>query len=64
MKDDSLVTYRVSAIGSGYPVKAEPHQSMDIVWASQMCWFAPGQRVLIEDDKGNHKIFVREETSK
>ena len=64
MKDDNLVTYQVSAIGRSYPVKVEPNQGMDIVWASQMCWFAPGQRVLIEDDKGNHKIFVREETSR
>ena len=52
--------FKISVIGKTYSVEADEGRSMDIIWASQKCWVSPGTRVLIEDEKGNHKIFVKE----
>lgn len=55
-----MTTYKVSPIRNGYEVTAPSGKTLDAVWSCEKCWFQPGQRVLIEDDHGNHKIFVKE----
>lgn len=43
-----------------YTVLGDDETTMETVWLSQKCWFMPGTRVEITDDKGNSKIFVKE----
>lgn len=38
-------------------VLGNENTTLDIVWASQKCWFMPGTKVKITDDKGNSKIY-------
>lgn len=41
-----------------YAVTGNENTTIDMVWASQKCWFMAGSEVTIEDDKGNKKTFV------
>lgn len=34
--------------------------NLDLVWASQKCWFSPGASVTIADMEGNSKTFRKE----
>lgn len=48
----------VESHNRSYTVLGNENTTLDIVWASQKCWFVYGSRVKITDDKGNSKIYV------
>jgi hypothetical protein len=54
--------FSVSYGHRSYTVLGNENTTLETVWASQKCWFMPGTAVTITDDKGNSKIFWREET--
>lgn len=41
-----------------YTVLGNENTTLDMVWASQKCWFMKGSRVKITDDNGNSKMYV------
>ena len=45
--------------GRSYTVESSCIVSLDTVWKSQCCWFMLGSQVLISDEAGNKKLFVR-----
>lgn len=49
------VTYR----GRSYILEVYPWTSLEMAWASQMCWFMPGSEVTITDDNGNSQTFIK-----
>ncbi len=55
-------TFKVTLIGTSpsYPVKGDENTTMEMVWDSQKCLFAPGTKVLIQDEDNNIKIFEKE----
>lgn len=50
------VTYR----GHSYILEVDPWITLEMAWASQMCWFMPGSEVTITDDNGHSKTFLKE----
>lgn len=54
------VYFTMETVGRGCKVlvlKSYTHQN---VWNAEKCWFAPGQKVLITDENGKAKVFVKE----
>ena len=51
---------RKDGSGGGYSLNVDPWTTLDLAWASQKCWFAPGSVVTITDDKHNTKTFIKE----
>ena len=45
---------------SEYHVAAKKTATLDMVWASEQCWFLPGTKVTIKDEFGNEKTYVKE----
>lgn len=48
------------------PVAVEEHENttLNMVWASKKCWYMPGNMVLIVDEQGNMKAYVKEVSKK
>lgn len=44
-----------------YDVTGDLTTTLDTVWDSQKHWFMPGTKVVISDDSGNSKMFVKKE---
>ena len=42
-----------------YTVLGNDGTTLDVVWASQKCWFMPGSVVKITDPEGRSKIFKK-----
>lgn len=61
MSEHYVTAYKVSPLKKGYEVTAPVSTPLETIWNAEKCWFKPGQRVLVEDDRGNHKVFVKEE---
>lgn len=40
-----------------YAVLGNEDTTLDMVWASQKCWFLPGSVVVITDGRGNQKTY-------
>lgn len=43
-----------------YLIEADICATIQTVWDSQKCWFSTGQRVVITDQDGNKKEFIKE----
>ena len=43
-----------------YLLEVDPMTTLNLAWASQKCWFMPGSIVIITDDNGESKTFVKE----
>lgn len=59
---ESKRKFTVNHDGRSYILEADPWTTLDLdlVWASQKCWFMPGSIVTITDDNNNSKTFVKE----
>jgi hypothetical protein len=60
MTERNRRTFTVTHDGRSYILEADPWTTLDLAWASQKCWFMPGSVVLITDDFGKTKTFVKE----
>lgn len=58
--DTSKQTFSITVLRSPYAVSADIEKTTDDIWASEKCWFMRGDHVLIKDEKGNMKEFVKE----
>ena len=52
--------FRVHSGTREYTVVADAYTTLDMVWASEKCWFMPGSKVTITNESGHSKIFVKE----
>ena len=52
-------TIRNNNTGRTYEVESAFQTSLDIVWASEKCWFMPDCSVTITDENGNSKTFTK-----
>lgn len=53
-------TVKNNNTGRSYQVEANNNQPMDIVWASQRCWFTTGSIVTITAEDGISKTYIKE----
>lgn len=51
--------FTVKSGDRAYTVIGNEVTTLDIVWASQKCWFMTGAVVTIMDDHGNSKTFTK-----
>lgn len=49
-----------TTVAKSYILRADQSTTLDTAWASQKCWFMPGSVVIITDDRGNSKTFIKE----
>lgn len=58
--DNDDTTFYVTVARPPYPVSAKKTDTFEKIWASEKCWFLPGDHVLIKDSNGNIREFVKE----
>lgn len=51
--------FTVTYMGRSYILEVYSWTTLEMAWASQMCWFMPGSKVTITDDNGNSQTFVK-----
>lgn len=55
------VAYQRKDGSSGsYPVTGHRSTTLDLVWASEKCWFMPGSIITVTDNLGNSKTYEKE----
>lgn len=52
--------FSITCKDRSYVLVADPSTTLDTAWTSQKCWFMPGSVVIITDDRGNSKTFIKE----
>ena len=53
-------TIKHSKTNSEYIVEANDCHTFDVVWLSQKCWFSPGSEVIITNENGESKTYMKE----
>ena len=58
---DNQALYTIRKVGSNNElmVYAYDWSTFESVWLSQMCWYAPGTEVIITNEAGESKKFVK-----
>lgn len=51
--------FTVKSGDRAYAVIGNEHTTLETVWASQKCFFLPGTEVIITDDHGNSRKFIK-----
>lgn len=51
--------YKATYRGHSFDILTWEGTPLNVVWNSQKSWFSPGAEVIIEDNHGNKKEFIR-----
>ena len=59
MGESGKVIYTAQYKGNTYEIECWAGTPFDIIWNSQKTWYLPGSEVIITDNHGNSKTFIK-----